>query len=332
MSTSINIVLIADRVAEHSELTIDCDTLEYAQEPYFTDLSNAIRDSGFTLTCYTHPRELISNISKHSADVVLSVWSGRRSRNRKALVSSICEAYGLPYIGADCYTQIVCQDKCLAKRHCEKFGLVSPQSILIERESDCDLVETLSPPFVVKPNHEGGSIGIGRQNLVGDPKFAIQLAMDLLGVHRQPILVEEFISGEEVSIVLLGRGERVDQAIPVRMVFADNDLKLEETIYSLEFKKDPSYKTKFSLSKSLDCSVIEAAKQLFLSFDKVDLLRVDGRVCSKTGQFHVIELTPDVFLGKNCAFSEAMKLSGVDYASCINKVLEIGVAYRSKCQ
>lgn len=234
----INIVLIADRVNNHDDATITSKTLEMVEDEYFNDIYNTL--SSLTtkkIYHYMNPKIFLENIHKHKNDIVLSIWSGVSSRNRKALIPSICEAYNIKYVGADTYTQIICQDKEMSKQICKKYGIKTANYQLIKDKDNLNLLNFLKYPIVIKPNFEGGSIGISQKNLVYNFNDAEKMTLFLLETFNQPILAEEFIDGEEISILIIGKKQKIDMIEATVLYDTTNTLNLTKILYDFELKK-----------------------------------------------------------------------------------------------
>ena len=89
-------------------------------------------------------------------------------------------------------------------------------------------------PWIVKPAWEGSSKGVRSICLVHDENSFAEVAHRLMRDYRQPLLVEEFIAGDEVTIGVIGN--EVPQVIGMMRI-----LPMEETphfVYSLEVKRD----------------------------------------------------------------------------------------------
>lgn len=311
---NLNVVLIADVVTNNGPIALGDPSLECVEPDYFEEVKSALAEISCEVTIYPSPEKFIESIERHKEDVVLSLWSGARSRNRKALVASICEAYNIPYVGADAYTQIVCEDKFLAKQFAARFGLRSPHSVLIQSNGDLPLIKALTPPLVAKPNLEGGSIGISAANLVGSHEEASELASRLLAMFCQPIIVEEFVSGDEVSIVVAGHRESITLLDAVGIAIDQPDIDLRECLYSFEIKKqEPVPPIKYSrMTQLLMPEIMESIRLLFRSLDKVELIRVDGRM--NGSDFQLIELSPDAHLGSDGAVAAAFGFHSIGYS------------------
>ncbi|WKL01421.1 hypothetical protein Q0F98_33210 [Paenibacillus amylolyticus] len=71
-------------------------------------------------------------------------------------------------------------------------------------------------------------------------------------------------------------------------------------IWGYETKKIDDSTVDFIASDIIPIEEKEKMITLFQSFDKIEFMRVDGRI--KNNQFFLIELSPDCFLGEDCAF------------------------------
>ena len=64
----------------------------------------------------------------------------------------------------------------------------------------------------------------------------------------------------------------------------------------------------FKMSSFISQNDINKIHSLFKAFDKIEFMRVDGRMYQ--GEFHLIELSPDCYLGDDCAFYYAFGNKG----------------------
>jgi D-alanine-D-alanine ligase len=225
-------------------------------------------------------------------------------------------------VGGDAFTQLVCQDKTLAKVLARRHGIAAADSILLEQgssENQFHGIARLKLPLVVKPNAEGGSIGISEENLVRTTEDATQLARTLLQSFPT-VMVEEFVSGKEVSIILAGNSKRivVDEVIELEVLGAKIDLS--DTLFGFEFKNFDPYEVRHRRAPEMVSEETRAAaRSLFRSLGKVEVLRIDGRV-NENG-FILIELSPDAHLGSVCMVASAFQFSGLTYPQMLETLL-----------
>lgn len=318
------IIFVSDTVKDHNNATLYTRDLEKPNEHYYLAVRNAIQTISKQVICYHSPEDFLDHIAHHRNSVVLSLWSGEASRNRRALVPSICEAYKLPYVGADSYVQTICADKHLCKDICKRFNIKSASDITVSSDHDLIKLKSLHYPAVVKPNFEGGSIGILASSLIDNEESAKRLCLDLLGMYPQ-LIVEEYIPGYEVSVCLAGISGNVDIMQTVK-VSIDNQDYFEHSIVSAEAKKMGKTTNKRDIANELLRPVeYELFRNLYVNLGKVDLMRIDGRV-NQDG-FYMIELTPDCSLSPKGSMSTAFQASGFSYERMFEYLLSNAIRY-----
>lgn len=318
MSKIKNIVLIADRVKDHYGTTLKSSTLEFTEDDYFNALYSSLNEINSNLTYYNSPEDFMDNIKLHRNDVVLSVWSGEKSRNRKALVPSICEAHNIPYVGADSYLQIVSADKHLSKNIGNQYGIQSANDVLLSNPLDCWMLETLKFPIIIKPNFEGGSIGIFSNNVATNIDEAKAVCKSLLE-NFSPIIAEEYLIGQEVSVCIAGINQSIDVFQIMRQKIGDKVFFTHE-ILSAEVKKMHNCPRIIEPANHiLPAEEKEKLIQLFNSLGKVEVMRIDGRI--NNNKFYLIELTPDCSLNITGSMSLAFRYSGYTYTNMLRKLI-----------
>jgi D-alanine-D-alanine ligase len=313
-----NIVLISDRVKDYSQATILSRYLEFADDKYFNSLYNSLCSIAPHVFHYSTPKGLINNVEKHANDVVINIWSGEYSRNRKALIQSICEGYNIPYVGADSYLQIIASDKHLSKVICKPFGIYGAEDVIISKEDDFWLIKTLKFPIIVKPNNEGGSIGIFQENVVFNYNDAVKICKELLSVF--PILIaEEYLPGEEISICIAGINGKIDIFEAVRQKLGEKDYFTYE-IFGAESKKiDKTKRIKEVVTNKFPKDEKAKLISLYNSLGKAEIIRIDGRLSNNA--FNLIELTPDCSLNITGSISIAFDYNGYTYAQMLTLLL-----------
>lgn len=119
-------------------------------------------------------------------------------------VADILDARNLPYIGPDAATMKALIHKTTTHDILEKAGVPVPFHYQVA-EGD-DLPEITYPAFV-KPSFESRSVGISDNSVVNTKE---ELAAQVAYIHQtfaQPALVEEYLPGQEYTVLMLGNGE-----------------------------------------------------------------------------------------------------------------------------
>ena len=147
-------------------------------------------------------------LAEDEFEFAFNIAEGVGRRCREAVAAAVCELLELPFTGSDALTLAATQDKAVARR------LVSPEvpvarAVLVASGVDESVIATLPHPVIVKPNDEGSSKGIGPGSVCATPAAAAERCRWLQNRYRCPVLVEEFLSGPEVTVGVRGNGTGV---------------------------------------------------------------------------------------------------------------------------
>jgi D-alanine-D-alanine ligase len=136
-------------------------------------------------------------------DLVFNVIHGTFGEDGQ--LQEILDGLGVPYTGAGAASSRLAFDKTLAKAAFLRDRVPTPRSEIIDVSAGPQL-PSFAPPFVVKPPREGSSVGV---HIVRDPADAAAAIADA-GRHSTDLLVEEFITGRELTVGILN-----DTALPI---------------------------------------------------------------------------------------------------------------------
>lgn len=130
-------------------------------------------------------------------------------------VQGVLELLGIPYTGSGVMASAIAMDKVMTKRVWTAEGLPTPRWVRLtpeqqNRENVMAVPDTLGLPLIVKPPHEGSSIGVSK--VTGHS--GMQEAVRLSASHDPVVLCEEFIEGPELTCPVLGEGASA-RALPV---------------------------------------------------------------------------------------------------------------------
>lgn len=237
---------------------------------------------------------------KHRLDVlVLPLWRGGASRNRTAIVPAICEELGIPYIGGDVFVHSVCQDKSLSKVFVRNAGFIAPAEWHLPTRADIETFKPslrLSTPFVIKPQYSAASIGIDDASLCWTDAEASARATHLFEVGLGPVLCEEFITGDEVSLCFIEERGRIVARCAVTYLDRAGQYPYRRALMTFDEKAREDDDCKLSIwPEPVPNELWGAAERLVRTLGRIDHMRVDGRFSNKG--FTVIELTQDSNLG-----------------------------------
>lgn len=323
MTTKINTLLfIADPVESHSTSNLTEATFEKAESKYLNGMLSSLNAIHSKVVHLTEPEQISEFKNNHP--FVISIWSGVNSKFRKALVPSVCEAMSIPYLGANPYISIVCQDKEWSKNFAGKFGIQSAKGALVSLDQHIEFLPSLKLPLVVKPNLEGGSIGIDESSLVNSIEDAKTKAMHIIKTYNQPALIEEFLPGREISFVLAG-GKNKETFFEAVELYFDNDPDFfNSNIYDVNKKKIKRSNLKCAhrlITNEISDELKQKILLLYSAMQKCEILRIDGKF--HNGDFKLIELTPDIHLGEGATFNAAFRLKGWTHQQMLKYLIDL---------
>jgi D-alanine-D-alanine ligase len=152
-------------------------------------------------------REFLNNVLGQRVDLVFNIAEGLGNyRGREAQVPSVLEMLGVPYSGSDPLCLAVSLEKPLAKRLVSFSGVATPRWQVVSDTRQLKEVEwgQFPLPAFAKPAHEGSSKGIRITSRLENSPQIVEAVTGLLEYYQQPVMVEEFISGEEVTVGVIG--------------------------------------------------------------------------------------------------------------------------------
>jgi D-alanine-D-alanine ligase len=221
-------------------------------------------------------------------DLVFNFAESVGGTGREALVPALLEAHGVPYTFGDPLACAVTLDKPTAKRILRDLGLPTPDFAVIERVEDLERVD-LALPLFAKPAREGSSMGVGPDSLVRDRADLRPLVERLLERFRQPVLVERFLPGREVTVGLVGTGERAEVVAVLEVVLREG---AEADVYTYENKERCEELVEYRLATDAFAEACAAlARRAYIGLGCRDAGRVDLRA-DERGRPQVIELNP----------------------------------------
>src|SRR5262249_27164036 len=180
-------------------------------------------------------------------------------RSREARVPAILETLGIPYTGPDPFTAAVTLDKHAAKALVLAAGVKAPAGATCESNHDLEAItssRTFPYPCIVKPAWEGSSKGVRGKCIVDTPAELADFVRSHWRAYRQPMIVEEYIAGDELTVGVIGNAP--PQAIGTLHVVPQQ--KEERFIYSLEVKRDWQRRVRYECPPKLSPREVKAVE------------------------------------------------------------------------
>lgn len=182
------------------------DTAEFDDEETIVAICDALRAHGHAVERIGGVQPLVAALAAGQRwDAVFNICEGLDGVAREAQVPALLDAFGIPYVFSGPLTLALALDKALAKRVVRDAGIATAAFAVIESEADFAHVD-LNFPLFLKPNAEGSGKGVDARSRATNTAELRDVARDLLMRFRQPVLVEEFLSGREFTVGIIGTG------------------------------------------------------------------------------------------------------------------------------
>lgn len=220
------------------------------------------------------------------------------------------ELLGLPYTGSGVLASALAMDKLRSKRMWLGAGLPTPDYRVLTADTDfAQVVEELGLPLMVKPVHEGSSIGMSKVLEAGELAAAYAEA----AMHDAVVIAEAFIEGEEYTVGILGR-------TPLPLI----RLHTPRSFYDFTAKyaaEDTVYECPTGLPEKIEAPLQTLALDAFDALDgrgwgRIDLMR------DAQGMPWLIELNTIPGLTDHSLVPMAAKQAGMSFEDLVWAILE----------
>ncbi len=253
---------------------------EFDSESTVGQIGDALAALGHTVIRLGAGPEIIDRIRENRPDVVFNIAEGEGGRCREAHVPALLELLGIPYVGSDPLTLSVTLDKPVAKRLVASEGFATPRFRTFRSAGEVtDLEREFTFPVIVKPAFEGSSKGVRLASRAASPAEAREMVRFVTDTYRQEALVEEFVTGAEVTVGLIGNES---PRVVGMMEIAPRTMKREEFVYSLEVKRDwenqVEYRCPPHLPKATLAEIEQCAAGIYRVLGCRDFSRIDFRL------------------------------------------------------
>lgn len=224
-------------------------------------------------------------------------------------LQGVLESLKIPYTGSGVMASALGMDKLRTKQVWQSLGLPTPAYAVLRDEAECAaVVEQLGTPLIIKPIHEGSSIGMAKVQALPELQAAWQEARK----YDDVALVEQWITGAEFTVGILDR-----QVLPAIRLSTPN------TFYDYQAKylaSDTQYQCPCGLSEEREA---ELADLCLRAFDAVGC-RGWGRVDvmqDTDGNFYLLEVNTAPGMTDHSLVPMAAAARGLSFTDLVLAIL-----------
>lgn len=275
-------------------------------------VSKALRNVGLDVLDFDPSDSTLNELKNLEVDRVLIMLHGRGGEDGS--IQGALQFLGLPYTGSGVLGSALAMDKIRSKGIFKSVGLPTAKYEVV---SQADLpkldVEALMADFeqqiMVKPSHEGSSIGMTRVKEADQLKAAIETALEF----DSEVLLEKFITGKEFTVSVLN-----GEALP------SIQMETPRSFYDYEAKYHTSttrYHCPSGLDKETEDRLAEISLKAFSAVGASGWGRVD-LMQDENGDFFILEVNTVPGMTEKSLVPMAAKVAGISFEELVLAVLK----------
>jgi D-alanine-D-alanine ligase len=187
----------------------------------------ALKAKGVDAHAFDPAERSLAELAAEKFDRVFIALHGRYGED--GTLQGALEQLGIPYTGSGVMASSIAMDKTYTKMIWLMHGVPTPKYQLLDAKSDLAAVPgALGLPLIVKPPHEGSTLGITKVKQAGE----MQAAYDLAAKLDDAVLAEEFIAGREFTVAMLGKGDGAEALPIVEIVAPDGNYDYQNKYFT----------------------------------------------------------------------------------------------------
>ncbi len=193
--------------------------------------AEALRQRGFEVTEIDFDLKTYSILNEQRPDAVFIALHGRPGED--GTVQGMLEILGLPYTGSGVLASALSIDKARTREFLQGNDIRLPRGVSLRSTDEIPVaiealkIQDVDVPLIVKPTQAGSSVGLTRLTDIAEIKTAVETALE----YSPEALIEECLSGPEVTISIIGNGHPI--------ILPTIEIISEKGIYDYEAKYTP---------------------------------------------------------------------------------------------
>ncbi|EKM96384.1 MULTISPECIES: D-alanine--D-alanine ligase [Stutzerimonas stutzeri group] len=255
--------------------------------------------------------DLLQRLDRERIDRAFIVLHGRGGEDGS--MQGLLECAGIPYTGSGILASALAMDKLRTKQVWQSLGLPTPRHAALASVEDCHAAAVeLGFPLMVKPAHEGSSIGMAKV----DDVEALVAAWREASRFDSQVLVEQWIQGPEFTIAVL-RGEVLPPiGLGTPHSFYDYDAKYlaSDTQYRIPCGLDPVREQQLKELSARACEAVGVR-----GWARVDVMQ------DANGDFWLLEVNTVPGMTDHSLVPMAARAAGLDFQQLVLSILDDSV-------
>jgi D-alanine-D-alanine ligase len=277
-----------------------------------TGVLAALQSRGVDAHAFDPAERSIAELAAEKFDRVFIALHGRYGEDGS--LQGALEQLGIPYTGSGVMACAIGMDKIYTKMIWLMKGLPTPKYASLDGATDlARVVAGLGLPLIVKPPHEGSTIGITKVGAAEELKAAYELAARFDDV----VLAEQFITGREFTVTVLGHGSSA-RALPIVEIVAPQGNYDYQNKY---FTDDVQYFCPAKLDDATAAEMARLAVEAYRALDCEGWGRVDVLLRASDNQPFLIEVNTAPGMTGHSLVPMSARATGMSYEDLCVEIL-----------
>lgn len=250
-------------------------------------------------------------------DLVLPVLHGRLGED--GATQGLLELSGIPYVGCDIQSSVLCMDKSLTYLVARNAGIATPTFWTVATDDDTDPDQFTYPVFV-KPARSGSSFGVSKVSRAEELRSAVAVARQ----YDVKVLIEEAVAGSEVGCAILGNDVDLVTGEVDRIVLSHGFFRIHQEREPEKGSENSMLIVPADISAESRARVQETAEAIFRALGCRGLARVDMFLQSD-GTVVLNEVNTFPGMTSYSRYPRMMAAAGIPLAEVIDRIMALAV-------
>jgi D-alanine-D-alanine ligase len=277
-----------------------------------TGVLAALKSKGVNAHAFDPKTDSLAELGAGHFDRAFIALHGRFGED--GAIQGALEWMGIPYTGSGVMASAIAMDKVFTKQIWRDHGLPTPRYLVLTAQSSLrEVPDHLGLPLIIKPPHEGSTLGVSKVRGYSDVKDGFALAAQF----DDTVLAEEFIEGSELTVSMLGTGEHL-RALPIIEIRAPEGNYDYQNKY---FTHDTQYLCPAPLDQALAARISELAVSAFRSLGCEGWGRVDLMLRKSDDEPFLLEVNTSPGMTTHSLVPMAARALGQSYEDLCLEIL-----------
>lgn len=321
-----NVKNLTTNYNDYSSMSV---TSEYYSFKQYEEIISAFREFDYEVKSYFNENDFISDIeSERLRDnsprklVVINTAQKGTGSGRKSLIPAFCDLHEILYTGSDAYTVSFSRNKYHWHSFLYQGGFPICESFLFSpiHRWTMNKKPKNGQKVIAKLNGESSSIGLSSENIFYYSEEKDDFLMKLSQTFNQDLIVEQFISGEEVEVPVISTNKESCSLLPASIT-VNGTSNLNDTILDYTIRDKHLFEHELYIKNTkVAQKIMETTEAIAKAMNIRGLGRIDYRI-NQENKFFITDISTNPHITKSMTFWFAYREMGYNYIDVLQTLI-----------